>query len=167
MLFLQDFESNSHLVERWGHQQSKFKSTAIQQPVRANIPANPAIRKYVFSSQTPISTTSWLSKREIPTSAEILGTPQGNGVNNNDMWIPVNEIQGPWPSKEDYLCAHYELLREDAVAPLRDAVAKVRAHPKTDDSDDTCVYESVCCRFTVYLLLLTITEGLHCRGYVL
>lgn len=35
---------------------------------------------------------------------------------------------------EAYLSAHYELLREDAVKPLRDAVGVVRANPSADEN---------------------------------
>lgn len=35
---------------------------------------------------------------------------------------------------EAYLGAHYELLREDAVKPLRDAVGVVRAMPFADEN---------------------------------
>ncbi|KAL9048752.1 MAG: hypothetical protein Q9162_007569, partial [Coniocarpon cinnabarinum] len=38
-----------------------------------------------------------------------------------------NIIQGPWPSKIDYLRSHYLLLREDALRPLREAVEHVRS----------------------------------------
>ncbi|KAI9695913.1 MAG: hypothetical protein M1836_006030 [Candelina mexicana] len=142
MLLLQDLEYNSHLVERWGSQPPKLRSTAIQLPIRASIPANQAIRNYVFSSQTSVDASSWLSKREIPTSAEIFGTTEGNGPSDEDIEIACNQIQGPWGSKEDYLSTHYDLLREDAVFPLRAAVKQVRAYPTMSDDDDVCIYEN-------------------------
>ena len=54
-----------------------------------------------------------------------------------------NNVVGPWPSKDLYLKAHYELLREDAVAPLRDAVAYVREDSQMMDSQTVAVYEKV------------------------
>lgn len=55
-----------------------------------------------------------------------------------------NHIEGPWPSKNSYLRAHYELLREDSIAPLRDAVAYVRDEPKMMDSKEVSIYDKVC-----------------------
>lgn len=61
----------------------------------------------------------------------------------NAVDIPVNIVDAAWRSKEDYLRAHYELLREDAIAPLRDAVAVVQASPEMHDSKGACIYEKV------------------------
>ncbi len=47
---------------------------------------------------------------------------------------------------EDYLSAHYELLREDAIRPLREAVQQVRVTPQAkEDAFDTSIgiYEKV------------------------
>ncbi|KAI9717555.1 MAG: hypothetical protein M1812_004696 [Candelaria pacifica] len=142
MHFSEGFELNSHLVERWGQQPPKFKSLAFHQPVRASVPANQAIRNYVFSSQSPVNAASWLSRREIPTSAELLGTPGGDSVGDQGTPLRFNRIRGPWQSKEEYLSTHYELLREDAVGPLRIAVDKVRNKPSMNDGDDVCIYEN-------------------------
>lgn len=43
-----------------------------------------------------------------------------------------------------YLGSHYELLREDAYATLRDATLTVRVSPDMDDEADICIYENVC-----------------------
>ena len=100
------------------------------------------------AANEPVNTGSWLARREIPTSAELLGKNDDEedgdkGDGDDELEVPVNVIQGPWPSKEDYLSAHYELLREDAVAPLRDAVAEVKAVPNMMDSQGICIYENV------------------------
>lgn len=42
-----------------------------------------------------------------------------------------------------YLKTHYNLLREDAVANLRDAVAVVRERPGVTDSRSFVIYERV------------------------
>ena len=78
---------------------------------------------------------------EIPTTREILGNDEDEDDDGVD--IPVNRIDGPWDSKVDYLRAHYELLREDAVAPLRDAVAAVKEAPEMQDSGGVCLYDKV------------------------
>jgi helicase required for RNAi-mediated heterochromatin assembly 1 len=100
--------------------------------------ANPDVRKYVL--ERPSSTDEgWISKPEILASQEVTGS-------EDDDVIPLmpNQISGPWPSKEAYLSAHYELLREDALAPLRDAVAYVKEDPSMMDSKEVCIYEKVC-----------------------
>lgn len=65
-------------------------------------------------------------------------------VDDNTIAVPVNRINEPWDNVEDYLRTHYELLREDAVAPLRDAVAQVRQTPDMMDDKTACIYEQVC-----------------------
>jgi helicase required for RNAi-mediated heterochromatin assembly 1 len=67
----------------------------------------------------------WLSRSEIPTSDEIRDV--------QEAWVPRdridgaiilngNKIKGSWNSQEEYLRTHYELFREEAVRPLREAV---------------------------------------------
>lgn len=82
----------------------------------------------------------WLSKQELPSSDEIMGTEMEN---DDCVALMPNRILGPWPSSGAYLRAHYELLREDAVAPLRDAVAYVKDDPHMMDSPLLNIYEKV------------------------
>lgn len=91
-----------------------------------------------------LTTRPWLSKPEIPSSDEILGT-EDDLLETGEEFVDLatNKIVGPWGSKEEYLKAHYELLREEAVAPLRDAVAIFRNDPDMDDNKDLSVYEKV------------------------
>src|SRR6187402_3810688 len=42
-----------------------------------------------------------------------------------DSKLPQNIIDGPWPSRTEYIGAHYQMLREDAIASLRRSVADV------------------------------------------
>ncbi|KAI9872611.1 MAG: hypothetical protein M1823_008128, partial [Watsoniomyces obsoletus] len=52
-------------------------------------------------------------------------------------------------AKDKYLKAHYELHREDAVSPLRDAVDKFRKDPDMSDDKSLHIYEKVhICGFT-------------------
>lgn len=86
---------------------------------------------------------SWTTKPEVPSPEEILALDVDPDSEEAVDLFP-NNIDGPWPSPEQYLRTHYELLREDAVAPLRDAVAYVRQNPRIRDTHDLCVYEKVC-----------------------
>jgi helicase required for RNAi-mediated heterochromatin assembly 1 len=49
--------------------------------------------------------------------------------------LPPNKVQGPYLSNWEYLQRHYELLREDAIRPLRKAVEEVRDDPSRDEQD--------------------------------
>lgn len=116
------------------------------QPV--GLPANQDIRNYFFYSEDEDSTDStddsenaWTEKPEFPSPNEVMGLELFD--DDGFMPLPPNIISGPWPSKEAYLRSHYELLREDAVAPLRDAVAYVRENPRMMDSPFASIYEKV------------------------
>lgn len=142
-------ELNANLRERW----SRPPPSSNGQPplaARPKLTLNRYVREYMRATYEPVNTGSWLARPEIPTSAELLGEnddeeegDNGDGDENDEQEVPVNVIQGPWPSKEDYLSAHYELLREDAVAPLRDAVAEVKEVPNMMDNQAICIYENV------------------------
>lgn len=104
------------------------------------VPVNKDIRNYVYGrggKESP-EAESWASKPEIPSSDEILGLDS-----SEDVELLPNQITGPWPSKHSYLKAHYDLLREDAVAPLRDAVAYFREEPEMMDGQSVSIYEKV------------------------
>ncbi|RAL58657.1 hypothetical protein DID88_003021 [Monilinia fructigena] len=60
-----------------------------------------------------------------------------------DPRLPHNNIDGAWDSKEEYLGFHYRILREDAVAPLRQAVADFKGNYRMSDTHDTTVYTDV------------------------
>ena len=116
---------------------------------RAPVPerANELVRQYALSPAHPddVDENSWLRRPEIPDAREILGAV-GEAEDNDEteaVDVPVNVIRGPWGSKEDYLRSHFELLREDVVAPLRDAVGEVRKSPGMSDSEVACIYEKV------------------------
>ena len=67
----------------------------------------------------------------------------GTDTATDDVLLAPNKIFGPWSSTEEYLKTHYNLIREDAVAPLRDAVAFVREDPSIMDTKDAFIYEKV------------------------
>ncbi|KAJ5378802.1 ATP binding protein [Penicillium cosmopolitanum] len=118
-------------------------------------PANPAIRNYFAPPNLPDGvplprgqTEDWRKKSELPTTEEILGLNDGS----SDILLLPNHIFGPWPSTELYLNAHYNLIREDAVANLRDAVLYVRTYPRMGDNGNIAIYEKV---FIVQVTLTT------------
>ncbi|KAL5406333.1 hypothetical protein PMIN03_007833 [Paraphaeosphaeria minitans] len=88
-----------------------------------------------------VNTGSWINKSEIPTSSELF--PGGNSASftvgeqiiNLDEELRPNKVEGSYKSKEEYLGTQYNLLREDAIRPLRQAVEEVRKNPWRDESD--------------------------------
>lgn len=109
------------------------------------IPVNPHIRRYYESNDNDAedSAEDWKKKPEIPSSDEVLGLTAARENENGYVHILPNIITGPWQSSDEYLQAHYELLREDSVAPLRNAVACVRSHPQMMDTGYVGIYEKV------------------------
>ncbi|KAH7063112.1 putative DEAD box helicase [Macrophomina phaseolina] len=87
------------------------------------MPVPCAIREYVAQANLPVNADSWLARPEIPTADEMLDTTEpSNGV----VSIAPNKTDGAWGCKEEYLETHYELLREDTIRPLREAVGRVK-----------------------------------------
>lgn len=100
--------------------------------------ANMAIREY-YNATDHAHLADWQTKPELPTAQEVMGTDRFGG----DFTLAVNKISGPWPSADLYLETHYNLLREDAVAPLRDAIATFRQRPGMTDNNNLVIYERV------------------------
>lgn len=119
---------------------SHFRSQYGHRPKEQVKPVNPEIRQY-FDPDLPIygPWRLWQTKPELPSTEEILGTDIPGDV----VALTPNCISEPWTSKQRYLEAHYSLIREDSVAPLRNAVARVRADPTMKDTPDVSVYEKV------------------------
>ncbi|PLB45920.1 ATP binding protein [Aspergillus steynii IBT 23096] len=107
--------------------------------VGSTVPVNLDVRAY-FNQPELVEPEPWLQKPEIPFREEILGI---DDTDDEFIELAPNRVVGPWKSKSAYLKAHYELLREDAVAPLRDAVAFVRDDPNMSDSQMVAIYEKV------------------------
>ncbi|KAL1630432.1 hypothetical protein SLS56_004960 [Neofusicoccum ribis] len=141
----QDEEHNAWIHEKLDNM--RIHEAPVQQPPSQRpLPDLPhAIREYVNQTRQPVNSSSWLSRQEIPTSCEILDTEDVPGIDGT-ISIPPNKVEGPWPSKETYLEAHYELLREDTILPLRQAVGRVKRKPwaREDEYGNTVgVYNNV------------------------
>ena len=105
---------------------------------------NLSIRKYVKIFDQPIDSSNWTTFREVPSSSEIFD--EGRTEHTEAVEVHENIVVGPYSSNSDYLERQYSLLREDAVAPLRDVVSEVQAYPRMMESEsdnDAYVYEKV------------------------
>lgn len=105
---------------------------------------NPSIRKYAAPSTKPYDGADWTTYPDYPSSDEIWDC--GRNKHDQDIELDVNQVVGPYASKLDYLERHYRLLREDAVAPLRDAVSEIQCFPgllERDSCNDAFIYERV------------------------
>lgn len=104
-----------------------------------HIELNTGPREY-FQAQQRISSNSeaaWQSLPEVPSSKEVAQSE------DQALLIPANKIKGKWKTKAKYLQTHYELLREDSIAPIREAVDAVRKDPEMMDSKEVAIYEKV------------------------
>ncbi|KAL8738285.1 MAG: hypothetical protein Q9181_000920 [Wetmoreana brouardii] len=102
---------------------------------------NTRIRDYVKGTPVSNAGPTFIREREIPTPDEI-SIPK----NDEEAEVPVNQVVGPWASKEKYLSDHYALLREDGVTPLRNVVSELKAEPhilEKDSVENACIYEKV------------------------
>lgn len=135
---------NTHLPERFrGNTRPGFPHSASSLSSHTPLAkVNLGIRAYARTADEIMKSASsrWLRQPEFPASAEILSAEEGY------VSIPANKINGAWKNKEKYLKAHYNLLREDAVSPLRDAVEHFRQTPdmmENDNSGVVWIYEKV------------------------
>ncbi|KAF2677402.1 P-loop containing nucleoside triphosphate hydrolase protein, partial [Lentithecium fluviatile CBS 122367] len=129
---------NSHIAERFSHDRYPDpERVPLSAPLRTN---NDIIEYFDNAKKTITRAGTWHSKSEIPLPSEIL-TPSAPGFDFVEKIIDLddelrpNKVEGAYEDKEDYLRTHYELLREDAVRPLREAVAEVRKDPWRDELD--------------------------------
>lgn len=141
---LTDGEMNEHLNERFAnvpvrhHQSPAGDNFPVEGPTRVNND----IREYFVLTNKPVTGGSWLEKPEIPASAEILPLNKATSkTNDDDSLVEVNEplrphkVQGAYEDKDEYLGTTYELLREDLIRPLREAVQVVRESPYKDEAE--------------------------------
>lgn len=94
------------------------------------------IREYFKKADTPEKGGHWHAKPEVPTPAEILNDPYDDQGNSKAVQkLRPNKIEGAYSSNEEYLSTQYDLIREDALQPLREAVAQIRASPYLDEDE--------------------------------
>ena len=121
---LADGELNASLTER-------FRS----------MPFNASRNVSVPHDDIPMSVTggAWLHMPEIPNPSEVLC--EKSESKNDEALIEVDERirphkpKGAYDDNEDYLRTKYELLREDAVRPLREAIDEVRTDPFKNEAE--------------------------------
>ncbi|PYI06160.1 ATP binding protein [Aspergillus sclerotiicarbonarius CBS 121057] len=101
---------------------------------------NKDIKEYFVRTDSDHS-EEWLKRPDVPSPEEIMGT--FDSTEDDYVELATNRVEGPWKSRDAYLKAHYELLREDAIAPLRDAVAYVREDLRMMDSKTVSIYDKV------------------------
>ncbi|RPA81978.1 hypothetical protein BJ508DRAFT_414451 [Ascobolus immersus RN42] len=88
----------------------------------------------MFERETTEGQEGWRGLPDIPTPEEVM---------REDVELPTNNIDAPFESVDDYLSTHYDLLREDATAHLREGVSYLRADPHMQDNSEFCIYERV------------------------
>jgi hypothetical protein len=135
---LSDAKMNEHLSERFRRtRKGQPSSNAFSDPNHAREQLNRHIRDYASAAKLPLAESAkpWLRKPEIPTSEEILENEE------EAVELSENRLSRPWPSRKKYLETHYELLREDAISPLRDAVLQFKRTPDMMDNQQLAVYD--------------------------
>lgn len=111
---------------------------------RPAVTLNLSIREYAKTAGQPANLFHWTDFREIPFSTEVFD--EGRKEHDTTLELAENTVIGPYISKEEYLESHYRLLREDAVAPLRDVVSEIQVYPhlmEKDSDNSAYIYEKV------------------------
>lgn len=136
---------NEHLIERFGRGKAfQEHESSSYLPTRPVMSLNLSIRRYVKAADVLGDPGHWTGYPEIPSAREIWD--EGRQEHEETLAIGENIIVGPYQSKEDYLERHYSLLREDAVAPLRDVISEMQVYPhytEKDSENDAYIYERV------------------------
>lgn len=140
-----DDEYNAHFNERFRNagparwRNSQVPDDSIPEGVPARV--NQDIRKYFEIASKPVpGAGTWLDKPEIPHSTEILRDEPTFDTIETLITTKGSEdprpkkVDGPYDNIEDYLRTEYELLYEDALRPLREAVAEVRKEPYKEEA---------------------------------
>jgi helicase required for RNAi-mediated heterochromatin assembly 1 len=58
--------------------------------------------------------------------------------------LPVNNVDGVWPSKDAYLETQYRILRREGTEALRFVVNNYKSRKSPSDNEDICIYSKVC-----------------------
>ncbi|KAF2272378.1 P-loop containing nucleoside triphosphate hydrolase protein [Westerdykella ornata] len=134
-------ELNAHLTERFGMMViADINDSRLRPPTTRVVKTTNEIREYYKEPQAPVVGGNWVSKPEIPTPDEIM--MPSHAVDNRETIIDVtegksplrpNKVLGAYESIDEYLGTQYDLIREDAIGPLREAVRQVRESPYLDE----------------------------------
>ncbi|KAG9231336.1 P-loop containing nucleoside triphosphate hydrolase protein [Amylocarpus encephaloides] len=111
---------------------------------------------------------AWRNLPEIPGKEEIspaidptapTAPEEWNDYQNDPEYplpLPKNIIHGPWEdtsvadtvvsARSNYLGTHYQILREDAIRPLRDVVFAIKHQPNMGETSNTGIYTHVTIR---------------------
>ena len=137
-------DMNENLNERFGRGKA-IRDSLMPRPLTARpVTLNLSIREYAKTACQPADISHWIGLREIPSPNEVF--EEGRTEHSTTLELTENTVVGPYVSKEDYLESHYRLLREDAVAPLRDVVSEVQYFPQLlekDSDNNAYIYEKV------------------------
>lgn len=143
---------NEDLIERFkrhkgAHRNNKIRAEILLLPQKLNN----KVRQYYEPVKKPSDAGPWLSRPEMPTSDEVMDIDTDNASNPDIVEIVPNRETGGWESQgklslhspavcsitdiatDAYLSAHYELLREDTIGPLREAICHVRKGPDLNE----------------------------------
>jgi helicase required for RNAi-mediated heterochromatin assembly 1 len=131
-----DDQVNAHLAERFGRASFHDNSSIPHDSIASSGPTrdNNGIREYFQLAKKPVTAGPWINKPETPGPLEILPSETPDLFSPNEDLRP-HRATGAYESKEEYLATKYELLREDAIRPLREAVQEVRKSPYKDESE--------------------------------
>ncbi|KAA8913892.1 P-loop containing nucleoside triphosphate hydrolase protein [Sphaerosporella brunnea] len=130
----QKWISEQDQVAQLGQQLQKLGAReGIGADFEGYVKKNPLIAQYENETTSHFA-EEWRKIPETPTPAELL---------RQDVDVPTNIVDGPFPSVDDYLSTHYELVREDVLSGLRMAIRHIRTHPNSDDTREIAIYENV------------------------
>jgi helicase required for RNAi-mediated heterochromatin assembly 1 len=138
-----DDELNAHLTERLDRGPHFGNNSVPSDDVPSSGPSrvNNDVREYFQLAKRSVTGGAWLDKPEIPLPSEVLRKEPSLSSSELQPLIQVDEsirphkVEGAYEDNEDYLRTKYELLREDAVRPLREAIDEVRADPFKDEAE--------------------------------
>lgn len=143
-------EMNADLPERIRGGSSRGPSAHGSPAIGSlKVKLNPDIRKYMRQQESIVASAEeghWLKRPEIPSNEEIGRVP----LEDETVELLPNKQRGKWKSKDRYLEAHFELLREDAISPLQAAVESFCKDPDMVDNHSMAIYEKVRACFPVY-----------------
>jgi helicase required for RNAi-mediated heterochromatin assembly 1 len=97
------------------------------------------LRKYMADADYIKATEpSWATRTEYPRPEELMDVAEPwQKIIDGDVALDANIPKGAFLSVPNYLQVHYELYREEAVRPLREAAYFMKANPYSDEPPRT------------------------------